>query len=73
MSIAYDHDEPKGTDAEKTAGDAALTVGKQLPEPEGAMENWRTDDEQILPKNNLPLVFCSLLVATFLVCLFTTP
>ena len=30
-------------------------------------KSWKTEDEQILPKNNLPLVFFSLLLATFLV------
>lgn len=30
-------------------------------------KSWKTDDEQVVPKNNLPLVFFSLLLATFLV------
>ncbi len=30
-------------------------------------KSWKIHDEQILPKNNLPLVFFSLLLATFLV------
>ena len=30
-------------------------------------KSWKIEDQQIVPKNNLPLVFFSLLLATFLV------
>ena len=33
---------------------------------------WKIHDEHVVPKNNLPLVFFSLLLATFLVC-FSLP
>lgn len=33
-------------------------------EPKGT---WRDEEEQVLPKNNIPLVFFALLLTTFLV------
>lgn len=30
-------------------------------------KNWRDEEEQVLPNNNIPLVFFSLLLTTFLV------
>ncbi|KAF7790211.1 hypothetical protein EIP86_001163 [Pleurotus ostreatoroseus] len=35
-------------------------------------KSWKTEDQQIVPKNNLPLVFFSLLLATFLAALDQT-
>lgn len=42
---------------------------QDAPAPQNG-KSWKTDDEQVLPKNNLPLVFFSLLLATFLVRLY---
>lgn len=79
MSAAQSEDRTRGpalevVDAEKIdAGDAnnAVLGLEELqivqPDPVPAEKSWKTDEQQIVPKNNLPLVFFSLLLATFLV------
>ena len=39
----------------------------QVTDPGSNEKSWKIEDQQIVPKNNLPLVFFSLLLATFLV------
>lgn len=69
MSISESTHEPHYSVAEKAMEAVVISESKgqssiPLAEKETA---WKTDDEQVLPKNNLPLVFFSLLLATFLV------
>lgn len=56
------HDEKLSANAD----DRAPTRVMNAKEDDSKM--WKIHDEQVLPKNNLPLVFFSLLLATFLVC-----
>ncbi len=64
-------------DAEKIdTGDAnngleELQLSQTNPIP--VEKSWKTDEQQIVPKNNLPLVFFSLLLATFLVRYLSLP
>lgn len=37
------------------------------------LKNWQDAEEQVLPKNNLSLVFFALLLTTFLVRIFISP
>ena len=73
MAASEDPTEPTISDIEKSARDAPTEAKLQAqdhrdpPVTEPATEkSWKTE-EQILPKNNLPLVFFSLLLTTFLV------
>lgn len=65
MPVTEDRRMPEGSDAEK-AETVVADAQDQRPDPV-AEKSWRAGDQQILPKNNLPLVFFSLLLATFLV------
>ncbi|KAJ3543829.1 hypothetical protein NM688_g5814 [Phlebia brevispora] len=60
------------SDAEKADGPAAAISQTDYPDHVDAEKDWKTEDQQILPKNNLPLVFFSLLLATFLAALDQT-
>jgi hypothetical protein len=49
---------------ESRISSSVIVSQKAEAEPTGT---WRDEEEQVLPKNNIPLVFFSLLLTTFLV------
>ena len=56
-------------DVEKSGENGVLASQNDTPPPKHINGNsWQANEEQVLPKNNLPLVFFALLLATFLVC-----
>ncbi|PSS35354.1 hypothetical protein PHLCEN_2v1691 [Hermanssonia centrifuga] len=62
MSTSEIQDAPKA----EPKDDDPVAAKAFVAEDEGE-KSWKIHDEQVLPKNNLPLVFFSLLLATFLV------
>lgn len=63
MAVAHVQEAMKGENEKQ-----AVASEKESPvTPTQDKRSWRIEDEQEIPKNNLPLVFFSLLLATFLV------
>ncbi len=62
-------DAEKGQSNERRKEDA---TAPRTPSPASVSHeaNWRDTEEQVLPKNNIPLVFFALLLTTFLVSLY---
>ena len=41
-----------------------LAMNEKKPEPG---QNWKANEEHVVPQNNIPLVFCALMLTLFLV------
>ena len=66
---ASDLRELQVSDVEKSGENGALASQNDTPPTKHVNGNsWQANEEQVLPKNNLPLVFFALLLATFWVC-----
>lgn len=63
-------DVEKGQPNERRKEDATAPRTPSSPASISHEANWRDTEEQVLPKNNIPLVFFALLLTTFLVSLY---
>ena len=69
------HSSAKPGSGDATPGDLMMDTTTQLPMNEKKTEpgqNWKANEEHVVPQNNIPLVFCALMLTLFLVRLIET-
>ena len=64
------HSSAKSDSGDATPGELVTDTTTQLPMNEKKTEpgqNWKANEEHVVPQNNIPLVFCALMLTLFLV------